>query len=83
MAGHDTPKKILLDESEMPTQWYNIVADLPTPPPPALHPGTHEPAGPADFAPLFPMALIEQEVTYSIVVTEKNKDLIKKAQQDD
>ena len=63
MAGHDTPKKILLDESEMPTQWYNIVADLPTPPPPALHPGTHEPAGPEDFAPLFPMALIEQEVT--------------------
>ena len=47
----------------MPTQWYNIVADLPTPPPPALHPGTHEPAGPDDFAPLFPMALIEQEVT--------------------
>jgi tryptophan synthase beta chain len=36
--------KILLDESEMPTQWYNIVADLPEPPPPALHPGTHEPA---------------------------------------
>ncbi|MEP6300319.1 MAG: pyridoxal-phosphate dependent enzyme, partial [Ilumatobacter sp.] len=63
MAGKQTPKKILLDESEMPTQWYNIVADLPTPPPPALHPGTHEPAGPEDFAPLFPMALIEQEVS--------------------
>ncbi|HKJ11179.1 MAG TPA: TrpB-like pyridoxal phosphate-dependent enzyme [Ornithinimicrobium sp.] len=57
------PSKILLDESEMPTQWYNIVADLPEPPPPALHPGTHQPAGPDDFAPLFPMALIEQEVT--------------------
>ena len=48
MTGKKTPKKILLDESEMPTQWYNIVADLPTPPPPALHPGTHEPAGPDD-----------------------------------
>ena len=60
---HETPKKILLDESEIPTQWYNVVADLPEPPPPALHPGTLEPAGPEDFAPLFPMALIEQEVT--------------------
>ncbi|MEO1058606.1 MAG: pyridoxal-phosphate dependent enzyme, partial [Actinomycetota bacterium] len=59
----DTPHKIYLDESEMPTRWYNLVADLPEPPPPALHPGTHEPAGPDDFAPLFPMALIEQEVT--------------------
>lgn len=55
--------KILLDESEMPTQWYNIVPDLPSPPPPALHPGTREPAGPGDFAPLFPMALIMQEVS--------------------
>ena len=57
------PTKILLDESEMPTSWYNIVPDLPAPPPPALHPGTHEPAGPDDFAPLFPMALIMQEVS--------------------
>ncbi|MEM9133185.1 MAG: TrpB-like pyridoxal phosphate-dependent enzyme [Actinomycetota bacterium] len=55
--------KVLLDENEIPTQWYNIVADLPEPPPPALHPGTLEPAGPEDFAPLFPMDLIEQEVT--------------------
>ncbi len=55
--------KILLDESEMPTQWYNIIPDLPTPPPPPLHPGTHEPIGPDDLAPLFPMALIEQEVS--------------------
>ncbi len=57
------PTKILLDESEMPTQWYNIIPDLPSPPPPPLHPGTHEPIGPDDLAPLFPMALIEQEVT--------------------
>ena len=57
------PHQIHLGESEMPTQWYNLIADLPSPPPPALHPGTHQPAGPDDFAPLFPMALIEQEVT--------------------
>lgn len=55
--------KILLDESEMPTRWYNLVADLPSPPPPPLHPGTHQPVGPEAFEALFPMALIEQEVT--------------------
>jgi tryptophan synthase beta chain len=59
----DAPHKILLDESEMPTAWYNVIPDLPAPPPPPLHPGTHEPVGPDDLAPLFPMALIEQEVT--------------------
>lgn len=53
----------LLDETQIPTQWYNVVADLPEPPPPPLHPGTHQPVGPEDLAPLFPMALIEQEVT--------------------
>lgn len=58
-----TPHKILLTEDEMPTQWYNVIPDLPAPPPPPLHPGTLQPAGPDDFAPLFPMALIEQEVT--------------------
>ena len=46
--------KILLEEDEMPTKWYNIVADLPEPPPPALHPGTHQPATAEDFAPLIP-----------------------------
>ncbi|MEC7143942.1 MAG: TrpB-like pyridoxal phosphate-dependent enzyme [Actinomycetota bacterium] len=55
--------KILLDESEMPTQWYNIIPDLPTPPPPPHHPRPHEPIGPDDLAPLFPMALIMQEVS--------------------
>lgn len=59
----DTYTKILLDESEQPTQWYNVIPDLPEPPPPPLHPGTLEPAGPEDLAPLFPMALIEQEVS--------------------
>ncbi|MFO8074896.1 MAG: TrpB-like pyridoxal phosphate-dependent enzyme [Egibacteraceae bacterium] len=54
--------KYLLDESDLPTHWYNIVADLPEPPPPVLHPGTHEPVGPDDLAPLFPAGLIAQEV---------------------
>ncbi|TAM82014.1 MAG: TrpB-like pyridoxal phosphate-dependent enzyme [Jatrophihabitans sp.] len=58
-----TPTKILLDESEQPTRWYNILADLPTPPPPVLHPGTLQPVGPDDLAPLFPMELIMQEVS--------------------
>ena len=60
-AAADT--KILLSESELPRRWYNLVADLPAPPPPVLHPGTLQPVGPDDLAPLFPMALIEQEVT--------------------
>jgi tryptophan synthase beta chain len=55
--------KITLDESEIPQAWYNIVPDLPEPPPPVLHPGTHQPIGPDDLAPLFPMALIGQEVS--------------------
>jgi tryptophan synthase beta chain len=58
-----TPTKIYLDESEMPTRWYNVVADLPEPPPPPLHPGTHQPATGDDFAALFPKALIEQEMS--------------------
>jgi tryptophan synthase beta chain len=49
--------------STVPTHWYNLAADLPEPCPPALHPGTHEPLGPDDLAPLFPMALIMQEVS--------------------
>jgi tryptophan synthase beta chain len=59
----DSATKIVLEESELPTQWYNIVPDLPAPPPPVLHPATHEPVGPHDLAPLFPMDLILQEVT--------------------
>jgi tryptophan synthase beta chain len=58
-----TATKILLDESEQPTRWYNLIHDLPTPPPPVLHPGTLQPVGPDDLAPLFPMDLIMQEVT--------------------
>jgi tryptophan synthase beta chain len=55
--------KFILDESDMPTAWYNVVPDLPAPPPPPLHPGTGQPIGPDDLAPLFPQALIAQEVT--------------------
>jgi tryptophan synthase beta chain len=59
----EVPHKILLDESQLPTQWYNVVPDLPSPPPPPLHPGTLQPIGPDDLAPLFPMDLILQEVS--------------------
>ena len=55
--------KYVLQESEMPREWYNVIPDLPSPPPPPLHPGTHEPVGPDALAPLFPMALILQEVS--------------------
>ncbi len=55
--------KFVLDEDRIPRAWYNIAADLRTAPPPPLHPGTHQPIGPADLAPLFPMALILQEVS--------------------
>ncbi len=56
-------KKFNLPESEIPEQWYNIAADLKSPPPPPLHPGTHQPIGPEALAPLFPMELIKQEVS--------------------
>src|SRR5476651_2435689 len=55
--------KYLLDETHIPKRWYNLLADLPSPPPPVLHPGTLQPVGPEDLAPLFPMDLILQEVT--------------------
>ena len=56
-------KKVFLTDEEMPRQWYNVLPDLPTPLPPPLHPGTGQPIGPDDLAPLFPMGLIEQEVS--------------------
>jgi tryptophan synthase beta chain len=55
--------KYMLDESRLPRRWYNIMADLPSPPPAVLHPGTKQPVGPDDLAPLFPMSLIAQEVS--------------------
>src|ERR1700691_6008136 len=59
----DRQVKYVLQESEIPREWYNVIADLPAPPPPPLHPGTREPVGPDDLAPLFPAALIAQEVS--------------------
>ena len=55
--------KFLLDESQLPRRWYNITSDMPSRPQPVLHPGTGEPVGPDDLAPLFPMELIGQEVS--------------------
>jgi tryptophan synthase beta chain len=55
--------KYLLSEEQMPKDWYNLAADLPVPLPAVLHPGTLQPVGPDDLAPLFPMALIGQEVS--------------------
>jgi tryptophan synthase beta chain len=71
--------KIHLDESEMPTAWYNMAADLPKPLEPSLHPGTGKPLGPQDLAPLFPMSLIMQEVSREryIEIPEKVQDIYK------
>ena len=55
--------KFILDENEIPKAWYNIVSDLPEPPAPVMHPGTGQPVGPDDLAPLFTMAAIMQEVS--------------------
>ena len=76
MTGYDFPTvkkmggsamtdtiKYLLPEERIPRAWYNIAADLPSPPPPPLHPGTGQPIGPDDLAAIFPMALIAQEVS--------------------
>src|SRR6516164_4800644 len=59
----DTRVKFVLDEPDIPTHWVNLMADLPGEAPPPLHPGTKEPAGPDDLSPIFPMALILQEVS--------------------
>lgn len=56
-------RKFVLTDRDIPTHFYNIIADMPNKPLPPLHPGTREPIGPEALAPLFPMALIEQEVT--------------------
>jgi tryptophan synthase beta chain len=61
--GTGAMTKAVLTEADLPTHWYNLAADLPVPMPPYLHPGTGEPLAPEDMAPLFPAALIEQEMT--------------------
>jgi tryptophan synthase beta chain len=55
--------KVTLTDEEIPRQWYNVLADLPTPMNPPLHPGTGKPIAAEDLAPVFPMNLIEQEVS--------------------
>ena len=55
--------KIVLSDKEIPTKWYNIMADMPNKPKPSLHPGTRQPVGPDDLKPIFPMDLILQEVS--------------------
>jgi tryptophan synthase beta chain len=69
--------KFLLPESAIPERWYNIQSDLPNPPQPILHPGTGEPIGPDDLAPLFPMELIGQEVSQDaeIAIPEAIRDV--------
>jgi len=73
----DARTKYILDEDELPTHWYNVVPDLPAPPPPPLHPGTGQPIGPEALAPLFPMALIRQEVSVEryIEIPEEVRDV--------
>jgi tryptophan synthase beta chain len=73
------PTKFLLTDQQIPTHWYNIIPDMPGPLAPVLHPGTLKPVGPEDLAPLFPMALIEQEVSTErwIPIPEPVRDIYK------
>src|SRR4051812_18311819 len=75
----DDATKFLLDESDIPTHWVNLLPDLPGDPLPPLHPGTMEPAGPDDLSPIFPMGLIMQEVSPEpeIEIPEEVRDAYK------
>ncbi len=81
MASKDDEKytKYLLKEKDIPTRWYNIQADFKTPAPPVMHPGTGQPIGPQDLAPLFPMELIKQEVSQErwIDIPEEVRDVLR------
>src|SRR5262245_61912484 len=79
MGSDSRQTKFLLSERDIPTRWYNIQADLKTPLPPVLHPGTRQPIGPADLAPLFPMELIKQEVSQErwIEIPEPVRDVLR------
>src|ERR687886_3105883 len=72
----DAPTKFLLPEDRTPTHWVNPLPDLPGAPLPPLHPGTMQPAGPPDLTPIFPMSLIEQEVSASpeVEIPEEVRD---------
>src|SRR5436190_10464895 len=78
-ASDTTRTKFLLDEKDIPSKWYNIQADLKTPAPPVLHPGTGQPIGPQELAPLFPMELIKQEVSQArwIEIPDEVRDILK------
>jgi len=71
--------KINLTEDEMPKYWYNIQADMPNPALPPLHPGTKQPVGPEDLAPLFPLELIKQDVSKErfIEIPDEVRDIYK------
>jgi len=71
--------KILLSEKEMPAKWYNIQADMPNLPKPPLNPATKQPAGPGDLTPIFPMGLIQQEVSQErwIEIPEEVQEIYK------
>lgn len=72
-------KKILLSENDIPEKWYNIMADMPNKPLPPLNPATNEPIGPDALAPIFPMGLIQQEVSTEkwIDIPEEVRDMYK------
>jgi len=71
--------KYMLEEKDMPTQWYNIISDMKQPPPPYRHPGTLDLLGPDDLAPVFPQALIMQEVSQErwIEIPDQVQDILK------
>src|SRR5512136_2773757 len=71
--------KYNLDEKDLPTQWYNIMADMQQPPPPYLHPATLQLLSAEDLAPIFPQGLIEQEVSRErwIDIPEEVQDIVK------
>ena len=73
------PKKFVLSETDIPERWYNILPDLPEAPAPYLHPATLQPMGPADLAPIFPQAIIMQEVSTEpwIEIPEQVRDVYK------
>ncbi len=73
------PFKIFLEEKQMPTHWYNLVADMPNKPLPPLHPVTKKPVGPDDLSAIFPMGLIEQEVSTEkfIEIPDEVRDIYK------
>jgi tryptophan synthase beta chain len=75
----DEPVKFTLSESEIPTHWVNLLPDLPGDPVPPLNPATGEPAGPPDLTPIFPMSLIEQEVSpdTEVEIPEPVRDALK------